>query len=195
MLRPTEWGKYNSHVNVIDSGFFHSRMADGLIEKSFGRQSPSRQRRLFPLFLLLLILIVGLLSSPSWATPAAPVITLGTEQHKRVLGAAEVDWLRDPSGVLSIDQIDSAELKSRFQPLTKGMNFGFTRDAIWLRITLARTADAPQVWRLELNVPYMNDVRFHTPTPNGFGISQAGDRFPFVERPALPQSALPDCSD
>jgi hypothetical protein len=48
---------------------------------------------------------------------------------------------------LTIDQIVTRQHQSQFQPLANGMNFGFTRDAIWLRITLARAAEAPRDWR------------------------------------------------
>jgi hypothetical protein len=119
------------------------------------RMAPSRQHRLF-VFLssacLFLALFAGLIGQ-SFA-----VTTLGTDQHKRVLGAAEVDWLRDPTGALTIEQIVTQPHQAQFQPLTKGLNFGFTRDAIWLRITLARSADAPRDWRLELTVPYMTSI-------------------------------------
>jgi signal transduction histidine kinase len=150
--------------------------------------APYPQRRFCALFAsacLLLVLFAGLIGPSS-----AAITTLGADQHKRVLGPAEVSWLRDPTGGLTIEQIVAADHQARFQPLAKGMNFGFTRDAIWLRITLARSAETPRDWRLELNVPYMNDVRFYTATPNGFSVDQAGDRFPFVERPLLYRNPL-----
>jgi hypothetical protein len=106
--------------------------------------APSHQHRLFPLVWLLLAIFAGPIFSSASATT---VTTLGTDQHHRVLGAAEVSWLRDPTSALTIDQIVTRQHQSQFQPLANGMNFGFTRDAIWLRITLARAAEAPRDWR------------------------------------------------
>jgi hypothetical protein len=67
-------------------------------------------------------------------------------------------------------------------PLQRGLNFGFTKDAIWLRIVLQRTPETPADMRLELTSWVLNDVRFFSPDGQGFRQSQAGDTFAFADR-------------
>lgn len=114
------------------------------------------------------------------APPAAP---LRADQGVRVLGAAEVSLLRDPTGQLQPEQVRAASMASRFQPLSGGLNLGYSNDVIWLRIALARQSQAPVHWLLELTSAVINDVRFFSADAAGALTSvQAGDRYPFDER-------------
>ena len=117
----------------------------------------------------------------SWAQALAE--PLRADQHMRVLGPAELSLLRDPTGQLSLDQVRSGAMAAQFQPLAGGLRLGYTNDVIWLRISLARRADAPVLWRLELTSTYINDVRFYSPQAAGAAIvQQAGDQYPFDQR-------------
>ena len=115
----------------------------------------------------------------TWAqTSARP---LQAQEAMRALGPAELALLRDPTGTLSDEQVRSGALAAQFQPLSGGLSLGYTQDVIWLRITVAREADAPAQWRLELTSALMDDVRLYSPE-GGPTPQQAGDRYPFDER-------------
>ena len=118
---------------------------------------------------------------------AALATSLDAGDERYVLGSAEVDYLRDPEGRLVIDDVASPAPVDNFRPLAHGISFGYTQDVIWLRITLQRAPGAPADWQLELNSPFLNDVRFHVPDGAGFKVAQGGDQFPFSER-LLPYS-------
>lgn len=103
-------------------------------------------------------------------------------QTMRVLGAAEVSVLRDRTASLDINEVRSRSRAMEFEPLPRGLNFGYTEDVIWLRLVLQRQGEAPTHWRLEIASPVINDVRFYAPGDSS-DFAQAGDRYPFDERP------------
>jgi hypothetical protein len=92
--------------------------------------------------LVLVALWVGIFASPANASP------LERAEPFRKLGAAELSMLRDPGGALSLEQVSSPHMESRFEPLPDGLGLGYTDDVIWLRIDLQRAADATDRWRL-----------------------------------------------
>jgi len=101
----------------------------------------------------------------------------------RVLGPGELSLLRDPTGRLGLEQVRSSAMAAQFQPLAGSLKLGYTNDAIWLRIALAREADAPVLWRLEWTSVYINDVQFYPPKgEGGYLVLQAGDQYPFDQR-------------
>ena len=104
------------------------------------------------------------------------------DEQRRELSGAEIDYLRDPDGHLVIQDVSSPKLADNFKRLDHGGEFGYTRDTIWLRISLQRAKDAPSDWRLEVTNPYINDLRFFSPSQIGFDEAQSGDRYPFEER-------------
>jgi diguanylate cyclase (GGDEF)-like protein len=95
-----------------------------------------------------------------------------------------VSVLRDPSG-----QLDFAQVRNlAFAPLSGHASFGFTDDAIWLRLKVRSdapaTGDSLSAWWLEVALPSLDDVRFFAPTPAGEVIEIAtGELRPFAERP------------
>jgi signal transduction histidine kinase len=142
------------------------------------RAATSTARRMMISPLRALVALVVMLASALVAA-AAP---LQPGDERRVLGGEVVSYLRDPGGLLSIEELVQPALQQRFMPLQRGLNFGFTRDVIWLRITLQRTPQSPADMRLELTSWVLNDVRFFSPESAGFRQSQAGDTFAFADR-------------
>lgn len=127
--------------------------------------------------LVLLALWVGIYASPVSAAP------LERAESFRKLGAAELSMLRDPGGVLSLEQVSAPQMANQFKPLPDGLGIGYTDDVVWLRIDLQRAAHAPDRWRLELTSMLLNDVRLFETSPGGaVRVSQAGDRYPFADR-------------
>jgi two-component system, sensor histidine kinase LadS len=129
---------------------------------------------------LLAFLILANLTLFASGAMAAP---LAVNEERRELNGGEVAFLRDPEGRYDITEVSAPTMSEKFQPLARGLSFGYTTDVIWLRITLQRASAAPSVWRLEVTNSYINDLRFYAPSQNGFAVAQAGDRFPYAERP------------
>ena len=130
---------------------------------------------------LIALLILGSLSLTVGGviSIAAP---LAASDESRQLGGAELAFLRDPDGRYEIAGVKALADSDAFQPLIRGLVFGYTRDVIWLRITLQRASDAPSAWRLEVSNPNINDLQFYSPDKEGCRVAQAGDRFPFSAR-------------
>ena len=115
--------------------------------------------------------------------PGALAAPLAADEERRELNGAEVSFLRDPDGRYDLAEISASAMSEKFQVLARGLSFGYTTDVIWLRIALQRIPAAPSAWQLEVTNSYINDVRFYAPTQDGFTVAQAGDRFPYAERP------------
>jgi len=97
----------------------------------------------------------------------------------------QIALLRDPGGRLTIADVATPSMQSRFVAQRQGVSQGFTRDVVWLRIPLQRQADAPAQWRLEAANAVIDDYRFYGPDGKGGQtlILRAGDRLPFADRP------------
>lgn len=153
--------------------------------------------RLIPLSVRLLRLpgLLAFLAAtvfPNWAwstqpwVDQPPVPPMRATEPYRVLGSSELAFLRDPTGRLAIEDVQSPASESRFAPVGQGLRLSFTDDTVWLRVRLQRTADAPEVWRLELTTTYLNDVLLFVPTSDGgYQQWQAGDQHPFQDRQVL----------
>lgn len=129
---------------------------------------------------LIVFLLYSGLTLISTSPMASPLVA--DEVRRELGGSAEISFLRDPDGNYSIGDVSAPDLALNFQPLTRGVSFGYTQDVVWLRITLQRAKDAPTDWLIEVTNPYINDLRFFSPNSNGFDVAQAGDRYPFQDR-------------
>lgn len=100
----------------------------------------------------------------------APVVTLDHGQ---------IEFLRDPSGTLSIDEARDAAAQGRFRPLAGNLGLGYSPDAVWLRLALERPADRPVHRWLEVMPPYLDDIRLFHVVPSGtVGTRRGGDFLP-----------------
>lgn len=107
---------------------------------------------------------------------------LRADETTHTLGPAELSVLRDPSRSLTIETIASAAYAPKFQPAINGLNFGYTNDALWIRVSLSRERFAFADWLIRHNTSYIDDFRFYLPTADGFREMQAGDKFPYLIR-------------
>ena len=125
--------------------------------------------------LRVLVLLFTLLAGQAGAAPL--VLDAGTSE--RIDLASHVEVLRDASGAL-----DATTVRRRvdaFAPLPPGQapNFGYTDDAIWLRLVLQSRLDLPSDWRLELDYGSLDHAELHDADGT---VQRAGDRIPFAER-------------
>ena len=134
------------------------------------------------LILVGLLLVCAILFGPQSARADRP-LSPGETTH--TLGAAELSILRDPSRSLTIDTVASDAYAAKFQPANRGLNFGYTNDAIWIRVTLSRDRLAFTDWLIRYNTSYIDDFRFYMPNAAGFRELQAGDQFPYRVREYL----------
>lgn len=115
----------------------------------------------------------------------AGVVRIGTDTQYNL--SRELQYLEDPSGQLTLEDVTSAAFQPDFRPFhQKGAayNFGLTKSAIWLKVTLAPDASAPAHWLWEVAHPNLDYVDLYVPQPGGgFWRSSAGDARPFSERP------------
>lgn len=112
-------------------------------------------------------------------------LALDAQTRKVTLGV-QIEYLRDPGGLLSLDDIAAPSLRSAFLPGNENLNFGLTRDTVWLRMEVRRTADTPVEWWLEVAPAYIGELTMYLigedRTQNLAKPSRAGLLLPFSSR-------------
>jgi hypothetical protein len=108
--------------------------------------------------LIFLTLVFSLLSQAQ-----AHVLDRDAPDQKRLQNLAV---LEDPKGQWTLEDVRSPALASRFQAwkTDRGdINLGFSQSAVWIRVPLQRTSDAPTNWVLELPFFQLKTVDFFAP--------------------------------
>ncbi|HJV84415.1 MAG TPA: 7TM diverse intracellular signaling domain-containing protein [Noviherbaspirillum sp.] len=94
--------------------------------------------------------------------------------------------LEDKEDVLGISDVSKPEAAGRFAHSTlhaDSINFGLTRSAIWLRITLANNSEQQIERLLEIPFLWLHEVDLYAPGPDGFIRMATGHARPFAQRP------------
>lgn len=94
-------------------------------------------------------------------------------------------FLEDPSGELALDDVLQPAVQARFSPVPQrgdGVNFGFTRSAIWLRVVLHVPPGSAPDWLLELAHPPLDSIELHVLGRPGRARQVGGDLLPFSAR-------------
>jgi PAS domain S-box-containing protein len=98
-----------------------------------------------------------------------------------------VDYLEDEGGLLTLPEVLGPRRQALFQPVPPngpGTNFGLTRSAYWLKLTLDLPAGRPRDWLLEVAYAPLDRVDVFSPDAEGGWKHQAGgDNLPFDSRP------------
>jgi len=119
------------------------------------------------------------------AAPADPLtIVLRGDQEVYLLGTY-VDYLEDPGGALTFEQISSAQYAAQFKPGTSDvLNFGLSNSVYWLRLRVRNDAPADRLWRLELVRSTINTIVLYRPASDGAGYTgtKTGYIYPFSTR-------------
>ncbi|HNR88497.1 MAG TPA: 7TM diverse intracellular signaling domain-containing protein [Spirochaetota bacterium] len=133
-----------------------------------------------PIVRLGTILLAGALAT---AAHAAPAVVLTEAAREYALGPS-VEYLEDRDGTIAFDDIRAGTHDERFVRNTAPvMNFGFTKSAYWMRVTVKNNHPAIQNWLLEVGYPHHDYIRFYSPSPSGkYEMRTAGDRVAFNER-------------
>lgn len=105
-----------------------------------------------------------------------------------------LSYLEDPERRLTIEDVAQPGRESAFRPLASekpSANFGLTRSAYWLRITLQLQPEAPTRWLLEVGQPTTDRIELFMPRADGgFDRLVTGDLLPFADRPVAHRSQL-----
>ncbi|MDH5206976.1 MAG: sensor domain-containing diguanylate cyclase, partial [Hylemonella sp.] len=95
--------------------------------------------------------------------------------------------LEDPSHALTLADVQQAEVAAHFvtapEP-AESLNFGYTRSAYWLRLTLRNSTDHPVSRMLELGHALLSHIELYQPAANGrYQVVATGTAEPFATRP------------
>jgi signal transduction histidine kinase len=135
---------------------------------------------------LVTVLVLGLLmaGAPAQAGPALP---LGPNDPPVVSLTDYLEVLEDAAGTLTLAEVQSPDIASRFAPLPDprhASSLGYSRSAFWLRLTLRNTSVQPVERLLEIAYPLLSHVQFHAPSAGGPVHSiTTGMAHPFATRP------------
>ncbi len=139
-------------------------------------------RRLTTLLLLILSAGVFFLShlSPAYALQS---IALTDEHNKYNLGR-HLEYLEDPTGALTIDDVMSVEHGSKFTLSEKDVaTIRFTDSVYWVRVHLRNAGRGPTDWRLVVRPTNLDFIDFYLPDAAGnIQVRYAGDKRPFSVR-------------
>ena len=89
--------------------------------------------------------------------------------------------LVDPDGSQTLASASAPENQRRYRSLDGMLSAGYTRHVHWLRFTVQTPAAG--AWWLEIEPPFLDDVRLYVPDGNGgFTERRSGDHLPFASR-------------
>ena len=120
---------------------------------------------------------------PLSASAQTPVV-LTDEQGEYPLGL-HLEYLEDPGGTLTIEEVASSEYDDRFLPSQQEIpRFGLTDSAYWLRFQVMNSAKPASRWYLEYDyhLIYSLDVYVSAEEHEEFSHQQSGRKYPFPSR-------------
>ena len=88
--------------------------------------------------------------------------------------------LVDAEGTETIDSVSANAASPRFVPISGGLAAGYTRKVHWLRFSVQ--APVAGAWWLEVQPPFLDDLRLYEPGAAGFIERRSGDLLPFALR-------------
>ena len=121
-----------------------------------GEGTPVRTAPRRPALLPFWLAVVCLLWSLGVCAQPAPLQIGSAPQYPL---SRAFSYLDDSTAALTLQDVLAPAHQARFIPVTQveaTTNFGATRSAIWLRVQLQATADAPAPWLLEIANPALD---------------------------------------
>lgn len=148
------------------------------------RAAPRRPRALARRASLLLRACAAWLLWCVLAVPAQALVLQPSEGLERGVDLSRgLAIQRDPAGQWRIADVSDGARRDGFTPLPGPVQEGFSRDTVWLRFTLARTADAPAQWLLRIRPPRIREATLYAPDGRGgFTETPLGDGRAFAAR-------------
>ncbi len=119
-------------------------------------------------------------------TSSGPLVL--TDRQQRYGLGTHLQILEDPTRSLTIDDVSSPAYEGRFSASTVEVpNYGYTNNAVWVRISLDNETQQTNEWLLEDSYPNTQYIDLYSPLPNGNGydISRTGALRPVSTRDVL----------
>lgn len=124
------------------------------------------------------------------ASPAVSSPVLRVDDFARMLPAASyMEYLEDSDGALTIADVTSSAVLSRFRSAAAArtgggdINFGYSNSAFWLKLTLQSDSHIPQLRLLEIAFPTLDRIELYREGETGWTRLVMGDRLPYSTRP------------
>lgn len=97
---------------------------------------------------------------------------------------SKLEYLEDPGGSLTLEQVRSVQYSPRFTRSPSAVpNFGFTRSVYWLRVQVQNAHPAEPRWYLEVQYPQLDHIEvYRIGTDGAVSVMRGGDMLPFSER-------------
>lgn len=88
--------------------------------------------------------------------------------------------LEDQEGIFTLKDIIEKDQSGAFKPVNGGLSKGYGRQVYWLKFRLDVRASMHQQWFLEIEQPYLDDIRLYEQNQTGgFTVQQSGDTLRF----------------
>lgn len=118
----------------------------------------------------------------AFASVEAAPLRLDASSPEQIELRPHLSWRHDPAGVLD-PHAALAATDFETLPPGSGLNFGYRKGALWMRLDLDAGADAPHDWRLEFDYASLDRVELYEPDRQDPTVRQvAGDTLPFAAR-------------
>lgn len=104
--------------------------------------------------------------------------------------------LEDAQHRETLTSVQQPDRQALFRPFDKGFSGGYSRSVFWFRLSLAqadRLRARDEHWLLEIQPPYLDDLRLYLPdplAPGGYKEVRGGDLLPLNERPYAYRSTV-----
>lgn len=131
-----------------------------------------------PTLILLCLLLTG---AHKAAADSQNSLYLQGDEHSLNL-LPWLQWLRDPEHQLDLQDVQNMEHDFHDTQGRKDINFAYTADRLWLRLTLSSRATIPTDWVLEMQYPSLDHVILYDPQATLSAIQRGGDLVPRNER-------------
>ncbi len=112
----------------------------------------------------------------------APPVILEDKKDFYELGR-HLDILEDPTGKITIDDVNSPEWASKFKRSEKKVpNFGFSKSAFWARLRVKNKTTDQKKWLLSQSYYLLDEIKFFKKIKGKWEVSVTGDTYPFSTR-------------
>ncbi|QNM97652.1 hybrid sensor histidine kinase/response regulator [Chitinimonas koreensis] len=119
------------------------------------------------------------------APTAAAAGPLRLDDARSVQLTPHFEVLEDPTGQLTLTQLRQPAYAAAFGPSPAAgdsLNFGLTRSAWWLRLTVRNPTPAPLRRMLEIAYAHHDRIEFYRPAPDGYTLEVSGRELPYSAR-------------
>ncbi|MFY8043858.1 MAG: 7TM-DISM domain-containing protein, partial [Rhodoferax sp.] len=133
------------------------------------------------------VVAVMVLAVSAYAAPPANAVDVSRWGEQPVALVQQFSQWSDPTGSITAEQVQQPEWSARFGPVdpaqTRALSYGFTADAVWLRLKLANPSGMDLQRVLEIPNAKLSSVQATVVTPGAATeVMQAGAALPFADR-------------